>query len=1679
MVRSTKPSTQHCKRPRRWGLANSISVVLASQAFLLTPAAVQAQNAWVGGVSNEITDLDNWADGQSTGEIGDALINGNTPNLPVWTIGKPSVSPNFSETYLYVNSLTIGDGSGSNGLLTVNTLLADSYRQAQFYVQSSGTSTPITVGADGGTGVLTFNLHNGVPQQGTVLNIESRGEQSGFVVGKGAGSSGTVSIQGLGNSLYAQSMSNPLSSGKVVWNEANHIIGSDGGTGTVTVQDASWITQHGASDPVSGYPTGSTLTLGTGSGSVGNVNILAGGKLHTGVYPSPGYRTSDVIGADGGNGALTVSGVNAEGYASNANFSGGLDIGNGLDAVGTANVLSGGKLLTYVGEQSLHDPVTGGFVTAPTAQIGLDGGTGQATVSGSGSIWYVAGATSEYSNRHIDNDGVDPDDSSEYIYPVQDDLLDQTVGHLHVGVSGTGSLTIADGGVVALGTAYLGNVYETTPTDQYSYYGLLQFDEGQGTLFLGETATGNGTLNIGAAAGQAAAASGELRAGMIQFGPGAGTVVLNHTNTAYVFSTPLVGNGVLANHAGTTWLQPHTPVPLPTPPPSPQPTDNSGFTGTTELYGGTLGLGYALALGTSAVQVKGNAKLIYANGIDINNTIDLQAANTLTTSVADGGTATQTGAISGTGNLLKADVGTLALTSANTYTGETTIAGGTLALSGAGSIAQSSRVVADGIFDISAATSPVSIQRLAGSGTVNFGSQSLSLTAAADTFAGNLAGTGDFNVLAGVQTLSGDSSAFAGNTHVQGELWVNGSLGLASTLTTVDNGGLLGGGGVVGGSVLVNDGVLVPGAIESVPGQLRIGGDLTLSPDATMRFLFGQAGVPGGALNDLLSVGGNLVLDGTLNVTEAPGGAFDPGIYRVIDYAGTLDDRGLTLGSLPPSSGTVTVQTSVGQQVNLVLVPTGTQVTLSFWDGAAGPKDDGQINGGNGIWQNSTGNNNWTNTDGTINAAFADGSFAVFTGAPGDVTVDGSLGGIEVVGMQFASGGYVVGGDAITLLGPEAIVRVGASTLGRREFLTRGPEHQATINAVLAGDARLVKSDAGTLVLNGNNTYSGGTYIRNGLVQIASDQALGASTGALAFDFGALRSTADITSARAVSVETSATFLTADATTLTLTGALTGSGALVKGGGGVLHLTGTSSLSGATQVASGMLKVDGSLADSAVTVDYSAILAGNGSVGSTVVRSGGIISPGSSIGTLTINGDYTQEAGSRYIVEVDPTSSASDLIAASGAATLGNGALLQVVRTNDALYRAGTRYTVLSADGGVSGEFTAQGELAVSPFLTLTDTYDANHAYLEVLQTGQLTDVDCTPNANAAAGGAGGLAQDGDLNTALLNQLDNAAVCDALGQLTGEIYASLRGAQLEDSRFVREAIGNRVRGANIGPHEETVDDGVWAHAFGSWGRFDHGSDTQVLSRDISGLFVGADWSLSDAWRIGLLGGFSNSDFDVNRWRSSADSDDKHLALYTGGEWDNGFGFHGGLAYAWHDIEIKRQVDFAHFSDQLRADYKATTRQVFTEANYRMQMAHMVLQPFLNVAYVQLDSDGFSEHGGEAALSARSQDNDLTFATLGMRSLRQFELSGGGNITLRAMAGWRHVFGDRSPNVDLGFISGGAFTIQGVPLARQALAAELGVEASPRTNLRLGLTYSGQLGGGIDDHGGKAFVEWKF
>jgi len=240
-----------------------------------------------------------------------------------------------------------------------------------------------------------------------------------------------------------------------------------------------------------------------------------------------------------------------------------------------------------------------------------------------------------------------------------------------------------------------------------------------------------------------------------------------------------------------------------------------------------------------------------------------------------------------------------------------------------------------------------------------------------------------------------------------------------------------------------------------------------------------------------------------------------------------------------------------------------------------------------------------------------------------------------------------------TFLGTQALnLGAGAVTLGGNRQVTINAS-TLTVGGAIGGNYSLTKAGTGTLTLSGSNTYSGGTMLSAGRLNINNPAAL--SSGTLTIS-GA--STLGDTTSAAITLSNNPpqiwnanlTFagsqdlnlgtgsvtlggsrqVTVSSNTLTVGGPIGGNYSLTKSGSGTLLLSGSNTYTGPTTVSQGKLLVDGWLTNSAVGVNSGGTLGGTGSLTSGTISSGGHLSPGDSStpGIMNLSGNLLLAAGS-------------------------------------------------------------------------------------------------------------------------------------------------------------------------------------------------------------------------------------------------------------------------------------------------------------------------------------------------------------------------------------------------------------------------------------------------------------------
>ena len=387
-----------------------------------------------------------------------------------------------------------------------------------------------------------------------------------------------------------------------------------------------------------------------------------------------------------------------------------------------------------------------------------------------------------------------------------------------------------------------------------------------------------------------------------------------------------------------------------------------------------------------------------------------------------------------------------------------------------------------------------------------------------------------------------------------------------------------------------------------------------------------------------------------------------------------------------------------------------------------------------------------------------------------------------------------------------------------------------------------------------------------------------------------------------------------------------------------------------------------------------------------------------------------------------------------------------------------------------------------------------------------------TPNQIAVATALDAGPQTSSLIVAVLTQAI-AGARQAFDALSGEIFGSLHNAQAEVAQFARSGMLGRMRqisyaglpgelgalgfggpqlayasaDANAGlpvkaapgPRETGRDLTFWAQGLGGWGRTDGDGNAASLSSRFGGFLSGADARFGDTLRAGLVAGYVRSDVDVTARGSSAGIDSVQLGAYAAGRL-GAFNLRGGASWSFDSIDTSRGIFFPGFTDKTKASFHGNVGQVFGEVGYGMALGHVAVEPLAGLAYVHLRDGSFLESGGVAALSGASANDNIGYSWLGVRAATAVPLANGTVLVPRATLQWQHAFGDVTPSAALAFqATGTAFTVAGIPIARDAALVEAGFDWRFSPRARLGAFYQGELAAHAQTHAVKGAFTWGF
>ncbi|MFP1915693.1 autotransporter domain-containing protein [Lonsdalea quercina] len=524
---------------------------------------------------------------------------------------------------------------------------------------------------------------------------------------------------------------------------------------------------------------------------------------------------------------------------------------------------------------------------------------------------------------------------------------------------------------------------------------------------------------------------------------------------------------------------------------------------------------------------------------------------------------------------------------------------------------------------------------------------------------------------------------------------------------------------------------------------------------------------------------------------------------------------------------------------------------------------------------------------------------------------------------------------------------------------------------------------------------------------------------------------------------------------------------LRKQGDGTLYLTGVDAYRGPTVVEGGRLVVaknaggSGSLAGD-VWVLSNAVLGGHGNIGGSVtIDAGGMLAPGTSVGTLTV-GNVRFTPGSIYEFEIDAQGQSDRLIVEQNATLAGTVRVINLRRSS-----LGTRYTLLDASGAVSGQFDALvlgGDGGVSAdALYLTDVlgYSDHAAWLETVRNARrFSDVAATTNQHSVADALDSL-NGGAAYSAIANVRSVDAARDAFDNLSGEFYAASRSAMIQRSQNVRDALNGAMRSGHGEP--------LWLTTWSNDGRLSGEAGEAAVDHQGYGFLLGGGAQMGESSALGIAVGSEKSRISMGDRASRADATAYHAALYLDGELA-GVDWRTGLNYSYLDLSSQRTLHVPGVEGKARAHYHAHQAQGFIEGSRRFSITpDLGVEPYANAAYVWLQTPGAREFGSEASLGWNTQNSASAFSTLGLRGDMRFTAVS--PFSLYGDIGYQRRLSERHHSARLHFTYGGDdFNVDGAATPKNAVLMHAGLAADLSDHARLSLGYQGMHGSKVRDDG---------
>ncbi len=616
--------------------------------------------------------------------------------------------------------------------------------------------------------------------------------------------------------------------------------------------------------------------------------------------------------------------------------------------------------------------------------------------------------------------------------------------------------------------------------------------------------------------------------------------------------------------------------------------------------------------------------------------------------------------------------------------------------------------------------------------------------------------------------------------------------------------------------------------------------------------------------------------------------------------------------------------------------------------------------------------------------------------------------------------------------------------------INNGTAVEDMIISSVISNGGLIKDGAGTLVLLGANTYSGGTTVSAGVLQGNTNSLQGPiitiTAGTLVFDqlFDG-----------------------------TFAGTLNGGGTLIKQGSGTLTFSTPQVVNGPTTVAGGTLIVNSTFgASGSLNINGGATLGGVGTITKDVTVSG-TLSPGDGgIGTINLIGTQILTSGSTLDVELTPT--INDFVNVTESITIQPNSTF-VFSPQSALYVEPLNYAVVQTTTGVTGVFDHISDPFPLFFGALS--YDANNVFFQISLLPVSSLQGLSKNAEKVARCLD--ERDPPAGSDLYNVINSLrfvttveSIEKSLLDMQPSLFTSLSVVKQASTLYLRNALFNRLEVRTRSCMEEKDGYHFWVAPLIGVSEENSHEKEPGYNALTPGVAIGMDGFLFPEFQIGGSVGYTNSDINWKKKRGDGRIQGVYGALF--GRLGSQVGFLEAAAILGYDYySTQREIrvgGFLPFSRHAKANHHGFEASGHLKGAFQFSVNQTHLGPFISLDYLYQHEGSFDEHGADSLnLDLSSKNSNFIQSEVGMDFAHCFHLMKKtitpyvqfGGLWEKRFNGGREwsSFGGCTLNVD------GYYPSRFLVAAGGGFTVKWALQTAPRATFN----YKGKYGLGYQDH----------